>query len=173
VYGPAKAWPPELYRELAAGLRDRTGMPVVLLGTSDEHELAERVRAGVEGILNWCGTTDVPGLVAVLSRAELLVSNDSGAMHVMAAMRRPQVAIFGSTSPVWTGPLNPKAAVITRGLPCSPCYARTCRYGHYDCLRGVTVEQVIERSLALLPGSGASALPPDPAVSVREESGRA
>jgi heptosyltransferase-2 len=173
VYGPAKAWPAERYRDLAAGLRTRAGMPVVLLGTSDEQELAERVRAGVEGILNWCGTSDVPGLVAVLSRAELLVSNDSGAMHVMAAMRRPQVAIFGSTSPAWTGPLNPKAAVIARGLPCSPCFERTCRYGHYDCLRGVTVEQVIERSLALIPGSGASALPPDPAAPAREESGRA
>ena len=100
VYGPAKAWPAERYRELARGLRDRAGVPVLLLGTSDEHALAEQVRDGEAGILNWCGTTDLPGLVAVLSRAALLVSNDSGAMHVMAALRRPQVAIFGSTSPV-------------------------------------------------------------------------
>jgi heptosyltransferase-2 len=161
VYGPAKAWPAERYRELAAGLRARAGVPVVLLGTSDEHALAEQVRAGEEGVLNWCGTTDLPGLVAVLSRAELLVSNDSGAMHVMAALRRPQVAIFGSTSAAWTGPLNSKAAVVDLGLPCSPCFARTCRYGHYDCLRTVTAKQVLERSLALLQDGGAPALPPD------------
>jgi heptosyltransferase-2 len=150
VYGPAKAWPAERYRELAAGLRARTGMPVVLLGTSEEHALAEQVRAGKEGVLNWCGTTDIPGLVAVLSRAALLVSNDSGAMHVMAALRRPQVAIFGSTSPAWTGPLNPEAAVVAPGISCSPCFARTCRYGHYRCLRDVAAEQVLERSLTQL-----------------------
>ena len=113
VYGPAKAWPAERYRELARALRAGAGVPIVVLGTADEHALAEQVRDGGEGILNWCGSTDLPGLVAVLSRAALLVSNDSGAMHVMAALRRPQVAIFGSTSPVWTGPLNARATVVT------------------------------------------------------------
>ena len=150
VYGPAKAWPAERYRELACGLRDRAGVTVLLLGTSDEHALAEQVRNGEAGILNWCGTTDLPGLVAVLSRAALLVSNDSGAMHVMAALRRPQVAIFGSTSPVWTGPINEKASVVALSLPCAPCFARTCRYGHYDRLRNVTAEQVLGQALALL-----------------------
>jgi len=150
VYGPAKAWPPERYRELARRLRDRAGAPVVLLGTGGEHALAEQVRDGGEGILNWCGTTDLPGLVAVLSRAALLVSNDSGAMHVMAALRRPQVAIFGSTSPAWTGPINAKASVVATGLPCAPCFARTCRYGHYDCLRRVTADEVSKAALALL-----------------------
>jgi len=94
--------------------------------------------------------TDLPGLVAVLARAALLVSNDSGAMHVMAALRRPQVAIFGSTSPAWTGPVNARATVVTRGLPCAPCFARTCRYGHVDCLRQVTASDVLKAALALL-----------------------
>jgi heptosyltransferase-2 len=150
VYGPAKAWPAERYRDLAAGLRTRAGMPVVLLGTSAEHALAEAVRAGAEGVLNWCGATDLPGLVAALSRAALLVSNDSGAMHVMAALGRPQVAIFGSTSPAWTGPLNPNSAAVTLALPCAPCFARTCRFGHYDCLGLITADRVLERALELL-----------------------
>ncbi len=141
VYGPAKAWPAERYRELALGLRDRAGVPVLILGTKDEQPLAEEVRRGEKGILNWCGATDLPGLVAVLSRAELLVSNDSGSMHVMAALRRPQVAIFGSTSPAWTGPVNSKAAVVASGLQCAPCFARTCRYGHYECLKRVSVAE--------------------------------
>jgi heptosyltransferase-2 len=156
VYGPAKAWPAERYRELALGLRDRSGIPVVLLGTAEEHALAEQVRNAEVGVINWCGTTDLSGLVAVLSRAALLVSNDSGAMHVMAALRRPQVAIFGSTSPVWTGPINEKASVVTCGLSCAPCFERTCRHGHYDCLRRVTADAVLEAALALLDSSRAA-----------------
>ncbi len=150
VYGPAKSWPAERYRELARELRDRAGTPVVLLGTREEHALAEEVRGDEGGILNWCGTTDLPGLVAVLSRAALLVSNDSGAMHVMAALGRPQVAIFGSTSPVWTAPINAKAVVVTRGQECAPCFARTCRYGHYDCVRKIPASEVLAAALARL-----------------------
>jgi len=150
VYGPAKAWPADRYRELARGLRDRTGLPVLVLGTAAEHALGEQVRGGGEGILNWCGATDLPGLVAVLSRAALLVSNDSGAMHVAAALGRPQVAIFSSTSPAWTGPLGPHASVVTRAVPCAPCFARTCRFGHYDCLRTVEVADVLQAALPLL-----------------------
>ncbi len=164
VYGPAKAWPAERYRELARGLRDRIGVPVVLLGTGAEHALAEQVRNGEEGILNWCGTTDLPGLAAVLSRAALLVSNDSGAMHVMAALRRPQVAIFGSTSPAWTGPVNGKAAVVGCSLPCAPCFERTCRHGHYDCLKRVSADAVLEAALALL-DAGSKAMPVSRGVS--------
>jgi heptosyltransferase-2 len=150
VYGPAKAWPAERYRGLAGMLRDRAGCPVVIVGTAGEHALGEIVRGAEDGVLNWCGATDLPGLVAVLSRAALLVSNDSGAMHVAAALRRPQVAIFGSTSPAWTGPLNPRAAVLSHALPCAPCYARTCRHGHGDCLVKITVEEVLDAALARL-----------------------
>lgn len=150
VYGPAKAWPAERYRDLARALRQRTDCPVVIVGTGEEHALGEIVRGAEEGVLNWCGVTDLPGLVAVLSRAALLVSNDSGAMHVAAALRRPQVAIFGSTSPVWTGPLNPQATVLSRSLPCAPCYERACRPGHTDCLAKVTVEEVLEAALSRL-----------------------
>lgn len=156
VYGPAKAWPAERYRELARALRDRAGAPVLILGTAAEHALGERVRAAAEGVLNWCGATDLPGLVAVLSRAALLVSNDSGAMHVAAALGRPQVAIFGSTSPAWTRPLNPRAAVLSHALPCAPCFARTCRYGHADCLGKIAVEEVLDAALALLGNSPAT-----------------
>jgi heptosyltransferase-2 len=150
VYGPAKAWPAERYRELARRLRDRTGASVIVLGTGAEHGLAEQVRNAEAGILNWCGTTDLPALVAVLSRAALLVGNDSGTMHVMAALRRPQVAIFGSTSPVWTGPINERSAVVSLGLPCAPCFARTCRLGHTDCLKKITVDAVLDAALGLL-----------------------
>lgn len=150
IYGPAKEWPLDRYRELARELGRRAGLPVLVLGTKEEAALGEEIRAGELAVQNWCGVTDLAGLVAILSRASLLVSNDSGAMHVTAALRRPQVAIFGSTSPEWTGPLNPWAEVVTRRLACAPCYARTCRYGHYDCLGTIAVGEVVERALALL-----------------------
>ncbi|HEY6001203.1 MAG TPA: lipopolysaccharide heptosyltransferase II [bacterium] len=155
VYGPAKAWPAERYRGLARALRERTGWPVVIVGTAEEHALGETVRDGEEGVLNWCGTTDLPALVAVLSRAVLLVSNDSGAMHVAAALHRPQVAIFGSTSPAWTRPLNARAAVLSAGLACAPCFARRCRFGHTDCLGKITVPAVLDAALGLLAGGPA------------------
>lgn len=150
AYGPAKAWPAARYRDLAAAIRDRAGLPVVIVGTRGEAALGEEVREGLEGVANWCGETDLAGLLAVLARAALVVSNDSGAMHLAAALRRPQVAIFGSTSPTWTGPVNPHAAVLRRPEPCAPCFARTCRPGHYRCLRGIEVGEVLDRALGLL-----------------------
>jgi heptosyltransferase-2 len=150
VYGPAKSWPADHYRDLVRGLVERCGLPVVLVGTGGERDLAERVRDGRAGVENRCGETDLPALVAVLARAALVVSNDSGAMHVAAALGRPQVALFGSTSPAWTGPLNPAAATITHPLPCAPCFARTCRFGHGDCLAKIAPADVLDRAAALL-----------------------
>ena len=137
-------------RRAAAALRARAGLPVVVVGTRAERPLGERGARGARGSCNWCGETDLPGLVALLARAELLVSNDSGAMHVMAALGRPQVAIFGSTSPAWTAPLNPRAAVVAGDEPCAPCFRRRCRHGHYRCLRGIGAERVVREALALL-----------------------
>jgi heptosyltransferase-2 len=150
IYGPAKAWPAEGYRAAARDLRQRTGLTVVILGTREEAALGESIRAGDEGVLNWCGATDLAGLVATLARADLLLSNDSGAMHVMAALRRPQVAVFGSTSPRWTGPLNPWAEVVSGNAPCAPCFARTCRLGHYRCLEEIAPSAVVEMATGLL-----------------------
>lgn len=149
IYGPAKEWPAGRYRELTRELASRSGLPIIILGTKEEAALGEEI-CEEEAVLNWCGVTDLAGLVAVLARAALLVSNDSGAMHVMAALKRPQVAVFGSTSPAWTGPLNSWAEVVTRREPCAPCFSRTCRYGHYRCLREIAADEVLNKALALL-----------------------
>lgn len=143
IYGPAKAWPAEHYRDLARALA-ADGLPVVVVGSPAEAGIGEAIREGSPGVLNWCGATDLAGLAAVLSRADLVVSNDSGPMHLAAALGRPQVAIFGSTSPAWTRPVNPRAAVLATGISCSPCFRRTCREDHYRCLREITPEQVLE-----------------------------
>ena len=96
------------------------------------------------------GKTSLNQLVAILTRSNLLVSNDSGAMHVMAALQRPQVALFGSSTPRWTAPLNPKAEVFYLGLECSPCFKRQCSFEHFNCLTQISVGQVAEKALEML-----------------------
>jgi heptosyltransferase-2 len=148
-FGPAKQWPLAHYAALAAGLRE-AGKRVVVAGLAKDRDAAAEILAGDGDGLNLCGETDLPALVALLARAGLLVSNDSGAMHLAAALQVPQVALFGSSNPSWTAPLNPKAEVVYRGLDCSPCYKRTCPLGHTDCLREISPTEVLEHALILL-----------------------
>jgi heptosyltransferase-2 len=148
-YGPAKQWPAAHYRALALALA-QAGWPCVVAGLPQDRPLGGEILAGLAGGVNLCGQTTLPQLVALLARAALVVSNDSGAMHVAAALGRPQIALFGSTNPGWTGPLNPGARVLYRAEPCSPCYARTCRFGHTRCLAELRPEGVTQQALALL-----------------------
>ena len=96
---------------------------------------------------NLAGRTSLDQAVALLSLADAVVSNDSGLMHVAAALGRPQVALFGPSDPVRTGPHNAKAQVLRLGIECSPCNKRICPLGHHRCLEDLMPAQV----LALLP----------------------
>jgi heptosyltransferase-2 len=139
-YGPAKRWP------YFAELSRRLPLPAVALG-------GPRDRAHAEGIQgrNLAGETTLDEAIELLAGAALVVSNDSGLMHVAAALGRPQVALFGSSSPKHTPPLSSRAKVLWLGLECSPCYARECPLGHFRCMR----ELDLERVLAELPAHGA------------------
>ena len=148
-YGPAKQWPLSHYQELARRL-SLAGHTVVVVGLLKEQAAGEEILHDVRNGLNLCGKTALVELAAVLARAKLLVSNDSGAMHLGAAMGIPQIAIFGSTNPTWTAPLNPKAIIITNNLPCAPCYKRTCPMGHTRCLTEILPHDVMEEAMALL-----------------------
>lgn len=140
AYGPAKQWPVEHFAELARLILERTELDVVVCGTPAESPAAERIAAGRERVHDLCGRTDLAQLAALLARAEGVVSNDSGAMHLAAALGRPQVGLFGSTSAVWTRPVNPRAAVLDQRLDCAPCYARECPLGHTKCLGDIDAE---------------------------------
>jgi heptosyltransferase-2 len=131
-YGPAKRWP--YFRELA----ERMPLPVLLLGSAREREQA----AGIRG-RNLAGETTLEEVIELLAGAQLVVSNDSGLMHVAAALGRPQVALFGSSSPRHTPPLSAKARVVWLGIDCSPCYARVCPLGHFRCMQELSVERVL------------------------------
>ena len=146
-YGPAKRWPAERYAELAARLHARDGLPLALLGSQAEAALCETIAAAAPGAcVVLAGRTTLDQAIALIGAARAMVSNDSGLMHVAAAFGLPQVAVFGSTSPEHTPPHNPRARVLwlkaELGLACMPCFERTCRYGHYGCLTGVSVERV-------------------------------
>ena len=132
-YGPAKRWP--YFRELA----ERIGMPVVVLGSSSDREAA----AGIRGT-DLTGRTSLDEAIRLIAGAALVVSNDSGLMHVAAALGRPQVALFGSSSPEHTPPASDRARVLWLRLECSPCFERECPLGHFRCMKEISVEQVLK-----------------------------
>ena len=152
-YGPAKCWPAEHYAELARLLAAaHPGVPVLLLGSGKELELAERIAQHAPGACRvLAGKTSLIDAMALIAGSRGVVSNDSGLMHVAAAFGVPQVAVFGSTSPEHTPPLNPAARVIwlkdELQLACAPCFDRVCRFGHTRCLTGVSAQRV-EAALA-------------------------
>jgi len=137
-YGPAKRWP--YFGELAAKLE----APVVLLGARGDVESSR----GIAGI-NLVGETTLDEAVALLAGARFAVSNDSGLMHVAAALGTPQVALFGSSSPERTPPLSARARVLWLHPECSPCFARECPLGHFRCLRELPPARVLAEIAAL------------------------
>lgn len=146
-YGPAKCWPAAHYAELARALHAADGTPVLLLGSGKEAALAETIAAAAPGACRvMAGQTSLTDAMALIAGARGLVSNDSGLMHVAAAFGLPQVAVFGSTSPEHTPPLNPRARVLwlkhELKLDCMPCFERSCRYGHTRCLTEVPPQRV-------------------------------
>jgi len=151
-YGPAKCWPASHYAELARGLHAAHGLPIVLLGSGKEAALCEDISQAAPGACRvLAGQTTLIDAMALIAAARGVVSNDSGLMHVAAAFGVPQVAVFGSTSPEHTPPLNPKARVLwlkeELQLDCAPCFDRVCRFGHTRCLTGVPASRV-EAALA-------------------------
>lgn len=160
-YGPAKCWPAEHYAQLARSLHTKHGLPVVLLGSGKEAQLCDSISLMAPGACRvLAGKTSLKDAMALIAASKGLVSNDSGLMHVAAAFGLPQVAVFGSTSPEHTPPLNRKARVLwlkdELGLECAPCFERTCRFGHTRCLVEVTPARV-EAALDGLLNAGAAA----------------
>ncbi len=141
-YGPAKRWPAVHFAALARLLAAR-GAAVWLVGSPKDHAIAESIAQTSAGAcVNLCGKTDIAEAADLLAAAQLTVTNDSGLMHVAAAVGRPVIALYGSSSPQFTPPLAANAQIITLGLECSPCFARTCPLGHLKCLNDLTPERV-------------------------------
>ncbi len=138
-YGPAKCWPPVHYAALARSLHAEGGLPVLLLGSAKEAALCKGIAQQAGGACEvLAGQVPLIDAMALIAAARGMVSNDSGLMHVAAAFGVPQAALFGSTSPEHTPPLNPNARVLwlkaELQLDCAPCFDRVCRFGHTRCL---------------------------------------
>jgi heptosyltransferase-2 len=143
-FGPAKRWPPKHFAALARAEVER-GRNVWLLGSPGDRSTCEEITAATpDGVVNLAGRTTLLEAVDLLSLAERVVANDSGLMHVAAALDRHLVALFGSTSPDFTPPLGERSRVLSNPVDCSPCFQRQCPLGHLQCLEGLGPEQVIE-----------------------------
>jgi heptosyltransferase II len=148
-YGPAKRWP------YFAELSGRLPLPAVVLGSAKDGEAS----GGINGT-DLTGKTSLDEAIALIAGAKAVVSNDSGLMHVAAALGRPQVALFGSSSPEHTPPASANARVLWLRLECSPCFERECPLGHFRCMREIGVEQVLAELNISRGARGGEVIPP-------------
>jgi len=153
AYGPAKRWPAARFAALGRELQQEFGARLVLLGGDEERPVADEVKEQLQGpVVDLVGRISLRQALGVLSQLNLLVTNDSGLMHVAAALSVPLVALFGSTDPGATGPFTSRATVIRHPLPCSPCFKRTCEAG-YTCLTAISVDEVVAAARSWLKDS--------------------
>jgi heptosyltransferase-2 len=141
-YGSAKCWPPDHFSDFVNRFRLHTDADVILFGTESEQKVFDDIAAGIRGpSISLVGKTSIADLPALLSRCQLFVGNDSGAMHVAAAVGLPVVAIFGPTDPYGTAPITPRCTVVQDKPYCSPCFLRRCPIDH-RCMTAVKPEAV-------------------------------
>jgi len=156
-FGSAKRWLPERFASVAQRLAEENGASVAVLGSAAERPLAARITALLDvPSRDLCGRTTLPELVGTLSRLRLLVSNDSGPMHVAAALGTPVVGVFGPTDWRETAPVGTAHRLVREPVHCSPCLLRECPIDH-RCMARVTAERVVAEGRALLAGAGATA----------------
>jgi lipopolysaccharide heptosyltransferase I len=150
-----KQWHAGGFAEVAGHLL-RAGRAVALAGSARERGLCQAVADAAPGTCNLGGQTTLSQLAALLRRAAVCVTNDSGAMHLTAALGRPVVSVFGPTDPVWVGPYGRPEAVVRADVPCAPCYLRKLRQCPHEhaCMRDVTAAMVIDRVEAALGQAG-------------------
>lgn len=148
AYGPAKRWPAERFGETGAALLAE-GYDVAVIGAAVDLEAVVRVRERAPGVVDLSGSTRIGVLAALLESAGLLITNDTGPMHLAAAVGTRCLAVFGSTSPEWTRPLGPGHEVMRRPVACAPCFLRRCPIGT-PCLEGIEAAAVLSRARALL-----------------------
>jgi heptosyltransferase-2 len=142
-YGPAKQWPLDYYADLARRL-GAEGVRVWVFGSPKDRAAGEQIVTQARCGVNLCGKTRLEDAIDLIAQVRVAVSNDSGLMHVAAAVGTSLVAIFGSSTPDYTPPMSDRTSIMYTGIVCSPCFARTCRYGHYRCLRDIPVARVLK-----------------------------
>jgi heptosyltransferase-2 len=150
AYGPAKRWPAERYGRLAAALLANGDNRVCIFGTDDDRGAAQTITelsGQSERVLDFTGKTSLGLAMALIERCHCFVTNDSGLMHVAAALQVPLVAVFGSTNHITTAPFSERAVIVRQELDCSPCLKTHCPEGHFRCMEEISVDAVLQAVL--------------------------
>lgn len=143
-FGPSKRWPARYYAEVASA-KLKEGWEVWLFGSAKDKPIADQVVAQTVGVVtDLTGKTSLAESIDLLSLATAVVSNDSGLMHIAAALNKPMVAVYGSTSSRFTPPLSDQVDVVMEKLPCMPCFKRVCPLGHWRCMLDLKPEKVLK-----------------------------
>jgi heptosyltransferase-2 len=149
-YGEAKRWFPDRYAAVADALAQQYGARIVLLGSTVDLPVARAVASNMKQVpVILAGRTTLGELMGLIRECSLLITNDSGPMHLAAAMDVPQLAIFGSTSETATGPLSRYATVLKHPVECNPCFLRKCPTD-FRCMEGISVSRVLEAAREIL-----------------------
>ena len=144
-YGPAKRWPAHHFAELAQKMASKEN-PVWILGSAADNPIGEEICRHANGCaINLCGRTSLEQAIDLIATARLVVSNDSGLMHVAAALNRPLLALYGSSSPAYTPPLSTHAKIVSLYVECSPCFQRQCPLGHFKCMEKMSADIVVNQ----------------------------
>lgn len=153
AYGTAKRWLPERFAEAASIVARERGASVALFGSGGERALCETVAEALRSLhvpcRNFAGETSLGEFIGMAAACEVMLTNDSGAMHIASALGTPTVAVFGPTDHVATGPTGPLARVVREEVECAPCLLRDCPIDH-RCMTGVSAERVARTALELL-----------------------
>ena len=145
-YGPAKRWPEKYYAMLVEWLAERS-YKVCIVGSNKDAVVGNAIAAMSNGrALQLCGKSELPEAIHIIASANVVITNDSGLMHIAAAFDRPTIALFGSSSPQFTPPLSDRAQVLQLNLQCSPCFKRECPLGHFNCMNELKPE-LVQRAL--------------------------
>jgi heptosyltransferase-2 len=153
-YGPAKCWPSSYYATIA-NHKIAEDWQIWIFGSDKDTSLGAQIQALTgNSCVNLCGKTTLPEAVALLSLTSAVITNDSGLMHIAAALDKPMIVIYGSSSPVMTPPLSDNAHIVSLELNCSPCYQRTCPLKHLKCLQDITSQYVLETLKTILDANG-------------------
>lgn len=147
-FGPAKQWPAKSYAEVATQLLEQ-GWQVVILGSQADHTIANDITSKIdtplkESIHDLCGKTALQDAIDILATADSVISNDSGLMHITAALHTPLIAIYGPTSPNFTPPLADNVHIVQLDVDCGPCFQRSCPEHHHRCMKDINSAQVIK-----------------------------
>ncbi len=145
TYGPAKQWPFDRYARLTDKIQELTGGRIIIFGGPDDIKLGKKISQTMRyQPIDLSGKTRLGEAMALIEKCDLFITNDSGLMHVAAALNVPLVAVFGSTNSITTGPLSQNSRIVQAPLQCSPCLRPECPEGHLNCMDQISVEMVLK-----------------------------